>query len=438
MKKLFIDRRNIALSENMRAVLGRTVKHPMNPLFVEDRPWEVRFDNLYPNVIYNDEQKLYQCWYSPFIRERDSSLIEPGQRGAKAWTHDPDREMAVCYAYSHDGLRWEKPELGLVAYDGDKRNNIVLRDLNKKGIHGAGIIFDRHDPDPDRRYKAIFTNDSHNTMRAAFSPDGILWSEPVNLDLKVRGDTHNNAFFDEHIHKYVLMTRNFGESGRLVERSESADFLSWTKPQTVLSGVVNHQTYSMPCMAWAGGYIGLPSILNTGQPEHPLNETVTVELAWSEDGINWERICAGQALIGLGERLDDYPSGSDPDAGCIFAAVGPVMDSEGIRLYYGGSNYRHKSFREGALCLATLPPDGFAGLTSQDGRILTRPFICRDSIRVSSSGHIGVRMNYEGGYGEYTITSRGFDMDIPNAARGKPGELEFFVKDGAVLYSYEI
>ena len=31
----------------------------------------------------------------------------------------------VCYAYGHDGIAWEKPNLGLVEFNGDTRNNIV-------------------------------------------------------------------------------------------------------------------------------------------------------------------------------------------------------------------------------------------------------------------------------------------------------------------------
>jgi hypothetical protein len=33
---------------------------------------------------------------------------------------------SICYATSQDGIVWHKPELGLVAYQGDRKNNIVL------------------------------------------------------------------------------------------------------------------------------------------------------------------------------------------------------------------------------------------------------------------------------------------------------------------------
>ena len=39
----------------------------------------------------------------------------------------------------------------------------------------------------------------------------------------------------------------------------------------------------------------------------------------------------------------------------------PVFLKNEIRLYYGGSDWLHTSWRNGFLCLATLRPDGFAG-----------------------------------------------------------------------------
>ena len=36
-----------------KLTLGEVTKHPQNPLFGEDKPWEPRFDNVYANVIYD-------------------------------------------------------------------------------------------------------------------------------------------------------------------------------------------------------------------------------------------------------------------------------------------------------------------------------------------------------------------------------------------------
>ena len=54
---LLLDSRIIENVQNAKLTLGEIKKHPANPLFGEDKPWEPRFDNLYANVIYDEEDK---------------------------------------------------------------------------------------------------------------------------------------------------------------------------------------------------------------------------------------------------------------------------------------------------------------------------------------------------------------------------------------------
>ena len=67
---LFLDRRLLQPQGMSNACLrvSPVEKDTKNgPLFTEDffadppRPWEVRFDNGYPNVIYDAEQGMYRC-----------------------------------------------------------------------------------------------------------------------------------------------------------------------------------------------------------------------------------------------------------------------------------------------------------------------------------------------------------------------------------------
>ena len=62
----------------------------------------------------------------------------------------PARGFGVCYAMSKDGLHWEKPELGLIDFNGSKKNNIVI-----EYTHGVAVMKDLHETDPQNRYKAI-------------------------------------------------------------------------------------------------------------------------------------------------------------------------------------------------------------------------------------------------------------------------------------------
>src|SRR5690606_19043521 len=117
--------------------------------------------------------------------------------------------------------------------------------------------------------------------------------------------------------KYVAITRDWDRENegeikqiRLVARTESDDFESWTDSEIILRGLEDHlQIYSMPVFFHHGIYIGLPSIFNT------IEDRVHTELAWSTDTKNWHRVDPGTPLIPLSEKEGDY------DWGCSYAAA---------------------------------------------------------------------------------------------------------------------
>ena len=347
---LLLDERNVDRVENAKLTVGRVEKHERNPLFAENKPWEPRFDNLYANVLYDEEEGLYKCWYSPFIVDESTTntprkdRVNGGRFKYQGKHTGRRREMGICYAVSRDGIRWEKPSLGVVEFEGNTENNIVWR-----GPHGSGIFKDLRDPDPKRRYKAFFKG---KMISVGFSPDGIHWSDAIECpEANVRGDTHNNAFWAPTLGEYVGITRMWAKPrGRQVARTSSKDFLKWTSAEVVLEGIENHlQTYAMPVFYYAGVYIGLPAIYNSEA------DRTHTELAWSPDTIVWHRIDPGTPLIANNTEKGRY------DWGTVYAAACPVFREDEIRLYYGGCDDTHFGWRNGYFCLATLRPDGFAG-----------------------------------------------------------------------------
>ena len=374
-KYLALDSRIIDRKEGVRLSLGAVRKDPHNPLFIEDRPWEARFDNLYANVLFDEQEKTFKCWYNPFI---------PAFTGMPA-----RRDMGVCYAVSQDGLAWTKPELGIIEIGASTKNNLVGR-----GAHGTGVFRDSRDPDPARRYKMFFKAHPPGLVypvpyrglsvpfAARFSPDGVHWSEDVELPgIDASGDTHNNAFWAPELNKYVGITRMRAPGwGRIVGRTESADFLHWTKAVEALRSLpeesVHRQVYAMPVFRYANVYLGLAMMFDTD------TGVVDCELTWSPDTVRWERVCPRTPLIPRG------PQGSY-DSGCIFAAAYPISYQGELRLYYGGSNGTHGSRRDGFFCLARLRPDGFAGLEPAEpgtkGTVITQPLRCSGrQLRVSA------------------------------------------------------
>ncbi len=373
-KYLLLDQQIIENTDYVTLELGTIVKDINNPLFGEDKPWEVRFDNLYPNTIYDEEQKIYKCWYSPFIVSPAERKVPPEKRKKIKYIDAGmfPREMAVCYATSEDGIRWNKPNLGVVEFNGSKQNNIVYRCWNgvdDDGVHGAGIFKDTHDNNINRRYKMFFAN-GLKTIAVAFSPDGIHWSNPIPCEnIRAIGDTHNNALWDPECEKYIGITRlwnteNHNKHIRLVGHTESKDFINWTKAKMVFDGNnPDRQLYSMPIFRYADLYLGLISILEEQ------TDLVRCELAYSRDTITWHRICPGKEFIPLGKK-------GDYDCGCIYAAATPICLEDEIRIYYAGSDGYHTNWRNGFFCLARLRKDGFAGYASQSdkrGTIITRP-----------------------------------------------------------------
>jgi len=222
------------------------------------------------------------------------------------------------------------------------------------GPHGTGVFKDPQDPDPARRYKAIFKGE---ILSVAFSPDGIHWGDIIPCpEADVAGDTHNNALWAPSLNTYVGFTRSWGEKyGRQVARIESDDFVTWTEAKVVLEGKdKKHQTYSMPVFYHGGVYLGLVAIHDQEE------DRVWTELTWSPDTKTWHRVLPGTPLIPNSEEEGAY------DWGCVYAAACPVFLKDEIRLYYGGSDGHHFGWRNGFFCLATLRPDGFAGYTQSD------------------------------------------------------------------------
>jgi len=357
---LLLDSRIIERTENAQLTVGTVLKDRNNPLFKEDKPWEPRFDNPYCSVVYDEQEKIYKCWYSIFIKsgprgDFPGEGLPPDKRAWVNW-REGTRSFGVCYATSKDGIHWEKPELGLIDFNGDKKNNLVII-----YTHGVAIIKDLREPDRLKRYKAIHPERKDSAVW--FSADGIRWGEKQSVGPIADGDTNQAVWWDEDLGKYVLITRHwggektserYGSMGhRQKVRSVSSDFLNWSKPEPVIKGLdLRLQVHDLPVVKHAGVYLGMVGLFDVEANKQ------WCELAWSLDSIEWHRIEPGKPLIPNGPAMGDY------DWGCIFASV-PIIRKDEILMYYGANDGRFMGWRNGYFCLARLRPDGFAGYEQQ-------------------------------------------------------------------------
>ena len=376
-KLLLLDRRVVASVEQARLVHGKVVKEPANPLFQADKPWENSMNNLYPNLFWDEEEGIFKLWYKCVLADADAIAKMDGP------TTVHDVGWYLLYATSHDGLKWDKPELGLFAHDGERRTNIVARDTPN-----VGVFKDTEDPDAARRYKMVYDT-GLGQLKARFSRDGIHWGEPVAMQGfgPRNGDTHNNAFWDERSGKYLWFTKLYlGE--RLVARAESTDFLNWKNNGLVLRSSLeegrSRQTYCLPVFRYGSIYLGYAMLYDLGK-----GRTVDCELAWSPDGLHWERVLPGVPLIPRG------PKGSY-DSECIYAMAGPPVARNGdLLIFYGGDDFPHTGWKRHCLpCLARLPLDHFAGYEPVDpnepAKIVTRPLrLSGETLRLSAAAEGG-------------------------------------------------
>ena len=365
-KYWFFDPALARATENVRVLPGQVRKDRRNPLFGEGvfaqpaLPWEPRFDNGYPNVFYDPLCGKYRCYYTSFIRDDSSAHTPLSARPGQTFRSSGERVVGLLYAESTDGISWQKPPLGVTEWMGSRDNNILMT-----YTHGASVLLDQAETDPERRYKLI-ARDDHQPRRlcVAFSGDGIHFSAltPIpELAEKVPGDTHNFVVRDAATGRYVLYTRLFTRELRTVGRMESEDFIHWTPPLEVLAGQGrDDQVYAMPAFWQDGLCFGLAAIFHAGDRDAPRHDHVEVELTFSGDGVRWQRVAPGLPFIGNGAGA--YPDGAY-DAGCCFASA-PVRVGDAYRFYYMGGNGTHYAFRETGLCLAEISPDKLAGITA--------------------------------------------------------------------------
>ena len=349
--------------DNVRLVVTPVQKDTENnPLFQEDffsdppRLWEVRYDNAYPNVIYDPKYEKYRLYYTLFSKDDDSAGADPQERTSRDYCPMLTRISSLAYAESDDGVHWVKPSLGFVDFEGSRENNMLFR-----YAHGTGVFLDLEETDPRKRYKMVTKVEypgHKNYLAVNFSEDGIHWGEMIKWPRwNPPADCHNFPFRDKQDGLFKVITRIWKDGVRISAICSSPDFINWSAPHEIIRGSgFESQVYSMPVFWYDGVYLGLASILHEGDRSAANFDTVDLELTLGTTSARFDRIAPDQYLIPRGEGR--YPTG-EYDCGCIFAAA-PLDDGDRLIFYYMGGNGNHTNFRETSFARAFLPKDRFA------------------------------------------------------------------------------
>ena len=358
------------------------------------------------------------------IRREPALGGNPEIRCAPAW--DPEAQVwklwTICitpeelhgiaglsgYHESRDGLHWTQPILRQAEYLGTRENNLVyipMGDGSTAEILGA--VYDKSDPDPGRRYKAMsFTMAPELAVLFATSPDGIRWTR-VDIPSIASGDEPNFSF-DERNHLFVTTVKVPGPFGRSHALSVSEDFENWSEPELVFHAdeedqeqarriiadrladpslqqpVFNHpeehavDVYNFAISRYESRYIGFASMFyHTGRAWNDRNHDGFhhIQLACSRDMRSWRRLGERAPFIGPSPL-----GGGAYDTMQILGPSFPVVRGDQLWFYYSGIRHRWQppkaSPERAAICLATLRRDGFVSLDADadGGSVTTVPF----------------------------------------------------------------
>ena len=380
-----------------------------------------------------------------------SSFLHDGST-YHAWYHAMDTVQwdtghgrgSICYARSKDGIHWEKPAAGLVEYNGNRQNNIVMG-------HGAtgitlgqdgGMVFLDPNAPPDERFRMVVrfgVKSERGGMHILSSGDGIHWKPTHPSVVYARPeekrshlDSQNVIFWDNQIRKYVTYVRYNRSEGqkraRTIARGESdhlGDFPPVQDMQVVFqpdegdlmengTPMVDFYMSAAVKYPWAdNAYYMFPTAYYhyTGKlpeftKECPANAgPLDSQFAASRDGIKWERYDR-RPFVPLGMK-------GEFDWGCARVVWGLVPDTTGreMFIYYRGGDWLHGWDRD-ERNKRILTEKGLGA--SQNIAVLSRVVSRRD-------GFISVRAAYTGG--EFTTPPLVFEgnrlvVNIDTSATG--------------------
>ena len=389
-KELFLDTFALQETVDVGRVQHQLRKYEGNPVIRPEHPWEFRFISGRSAPYWNPEEERYEFRYwafPPFDEDR----------GFYPWT--------TCLAVSNDGFDWEKPIVGLFEFEGSTANNM----LQPTGLATDllyNVLYDTHDPDPQRRWKALLG--AVNPLPAV-SPDGIHFT-PLS-DEGLSGSEENHLFYDDETEQFVFLGRTGvnSDASRLYENRgvylraqregrhcnapggigcarkgwlrsvwmlTSKDFASWSQPphlyvfapdrrdqelgqvwlETHLANpemkqplVVNwdeysSQIYNMAAFSYEGIYIGFPTRFRmTGNLADGGSDGFNVTgLSSSRDMENW--------LYALNETRPDFiplspKTSGHYDLAQIMPPSKPLRIGDELVFLYSGSKFR--SYKEG-------------------------------------------------------------------------------------------
>ncbi len=355
---------------------------PRGVAIVFDKPWEGN-TSAYHTVFQDGE--LFRMYYR-------GSHYDPKTRKG--------RGEVVCYAQSRDGIRWTKPELGLVEFDGSKKNNIVWSGM---GSHDFAPMKDANPQcKPDERYKAMARG--AGGLYAFKSADGVRWSPLSEKPVITKGafDSQNLAFWDPVRRRYVDFHRGFRNGVRDIMTCTSHDFRNWTEPVWLeYPGAPTEHLYTNQVIPYYRAphiFVGFPKrfVPTRRAVEHPHPGVSDGLFMTSRDGRRFRRW--GEAFIRPGLQKERWICRNNMTAWGILVTKSAIPGTpDELSIYSAEGYYTGESCQ---LRRYTLRIDGFVAVRAplSGGEMVTRPITFegkRLQINFSTSAAGSVRVEIQ-------------------------------------------
>ena len=454
---LFVDDHHVLYRAGTERLLHPATVNPTNPVIREDRAWEMAIG--WTSIYRNPDTGKYQLWYQAYGGGRDPRK---------------SHKCVVAYAVSDDGITFTKPALGIHDYRPRREPWVEdIKDTNIILIGGGGygdrycnsVLVDHRETDLAKKYKMLYYDFSKDETgreipgwHAAFSPDGVHWHKHAKAPLNKtsyggrglqppladedpyseRWDSRKNflrknwpypytmsdavdVFGDPQREVYAVYGKSWinGPDGGLawkhaMARSESRDFLTWSKPETVCSpddlDPPNTEFHTAPVFFYKGVYFSLNQILSArAEAVGAKADAMHIELMTSRDGLRWDRPFRKTPFIDGQQQA--FSNGG------IFTNSTPIFLADEIRFYYGGYNSGATgggprltdASQQSGVGFASIKLDRFAGIRPvalSAESTLKRPleYIGQITLKpMSLNGHKNLFINGDGSEGSIRV-----------------------------------
>lgn len=381
-KQLLIDNFVIDEMSGMTRRLHLFRKHPRNPVFHAQAPWEEGWaDPFMSTVIYDRDQRCFRMWY-----------------------RCGPRHSLKGYAVSADGIHWQRPDIAKSRWQKFECHNLLGFEgrIATWKRPGNNVLFFPEASGTDR-FLSLFYQPPTSDYAVSRSADGVTWQQPESVR-HAYGDVVS-LVHDPSREQFLLFPKYMRQHEGFVRRSFAATtlkdldspfaakfpFLAGHRddsrvaddacraygsllPDTLRLPEFHSEIYSVTAVLYEGVVVALYDLWPViGSREGPLDMPMKV----SRDMQTWHDVDYPRRSLSIG-RFGEW------DSGMVYGGNTMLVVDDQIWLYYLGANMGHctrvlpttKPFHALGVGLATLRLDGFASLQpdgAQPGEFITKP-----------------------------------------------------------------